>query len=54
MGDGNWTNEVNVTCDQNDTIKTANVTVHVYNVDLRINKTANVTDVPENGLINFT
>ena len=54
MGDGNWTNEVNVTCDQNDTIKTANVTVHVYNVDLRIDKTANVTDVPVNGLINFT
>ena len=45
---------VNVTCDQNKTIKSANATVHVYNVDLRINKTANVTSVPVNGLINFT
>ncbi|WP_405279127.1 hypothetical protein [Methanobrevibacter sp.] len=51
---GNWTNRVNVTCDQNKTIKSANATVHVYNVDLRINKTANVTSVPVNGLINFT
>ena len=51
---GNWTNRVNVTCDQNKTIKSANATVHVYNVDLRINKTADVTSVPVNGLINFT
>ncbi|WP_295113878.1 CARDB domain-containing protein [uncultured Methanobrevibacter sp.] len=51
---GDWINKVNVTCDQNDTIKSANVTVHVYNVDLRINKTANATYVPVNGLINFT
>ena len=51
---GNLTNKVNVTCDQNNTVKSANATIHVYTVDLRINKTANVSDVPVNGLINFT
>ena len=52
---GNYTNCVNVTCDQNKTIKSANVTVEVLETDLRINKTVNVTEpIYINDLVNFT
>ena len=52
---GNYTNCVNVTCDQNKTIKSANVTVEVLETNLRINKTANVTQPIYIGdYVNFT
>ena len=52
---GNYTNCVNVSCDQNKTIKSANVTVEVLRTDIRINKTANVTGpIYINDLVNFT
>ena len=47
-------NRVTVKCDQNETVKSANASVHVYNTDLKINKTANVSNVSVNDLINFT
>ena len=51
---GNYTNTVNVTCKENQTVKSANSTVFVYDPDLKITKTANISDVPINGLLNFT
>ena len=36
---GTYLNRVNVYCQENDTVKSANVTVQVLNSDLRINKT---------------
>ena len=47
-------NYVNVTCDQNDTVKSANASVYVYETDMKINKTANVSDVYVGDLVNFT
>ena len=49
-----YMNRVTVKCDQNETVKSANASVHVYNTDLKINKTANVSNVSVNDLINFT
>ena len=49
-----YMNRVTVKCDQNETVKSANASVHVYNTDLKINKAANVTNVSVNDLINFT
>ena len=51
---GTYTNRVNVTCSENDTVKSANASVHVYNTDLKINKTASVDSVAVNDLVNFT
>ena len=51
---GTFVNSVEVTCDQNDTVKTSNVSVSSYETDLKINKIANATDVVVNGLVNFT
>ena len=51
---GSFTNHVNVTCAENDTVKSANATVDVYVVDLKIHKNANVTEAHINGLVNFT
>ena len=51
---GSFTNRVNVTCDENDTVKSANATVDVYVVDLKIHKNANVSQAHINGLVNFT
>ena len=51
---GNYTNTVNVTCKENNTIKHANSTVFVYDPDLKINKSANVTGIEFEGLVNFT
>ena len=51
---GTLTNYVNVSCDENDTVKSANASVHVYNTDLKIDKTANVSDVKVGDLVNFT
>ena len=51
---GTFVNSVEVTCDQNDTVKTSNVSVSSYETDLKINKFANATDVAVNGLVNFT
>ncbi|MEE0939953.1 CARDB domain-containing protein, partial [Methanobrevibacter sp.] len=51
---GTFVNSVEVTCDQNDTVKTSNVSVSSYETDLKINKIANATDVAVNGLVNFT
>ena len=51
---GTYTNRVIVTCDENNTVKSANASVHVYNTDLKINKTAAQTNVSVNGLVNFT
>ena len=43
-----------VTCDQNNTVKSANASVYVYETDMKINKTANVSDVYVGDLVNFT
>ena len=51
---GNYTNTVNVTCKENNTIKHANSTVFVFDPDLKINKSANVTGIEFEGLVNFT
>ncbi len=51
---GTFMNRVEVTCNQNDTVKTSNVSVSSYETDLKINKIANATDVAVNGLVNFT
>ena len=51
---GTYMNRVTVKCDQNDTIKSANASVYVYSTDLKINKTATVTNVSVNDVINFT
>ena len=51
---GSFTNHVNVTCAENDTVKSANATVNVYVVDLKIHKNANVSQAHINGLVNFT
>ncbi|MDO5859145.1 right-handed parallel beta-helix repeat-containing protein [Methanobrevibacter sp.] len=51
---GEFTNYVHVKCDQNETVKSADVTVEVLETDIRINKTANVTTVYIGDLVNFT
>ena len=51
---GDYMNCVNVSCDENGTVKSANASVHVFETDMKINKTANVTSVDVNGLVNFT
>ena len=51
---GTYMNYVNVTCDQNNTVKSANASVYVYETDMKINKTANVSDVYVGDLVNFT
>ena len=51
---GTFMNSVEVICDQNDTVKTSNVSVSSYETDLKINKIANATEVAVNGLVNFT
>ena len=51
---GNYMNRVNVSCDQNDTVKSANASVHVYNTDIKINKTTVNSEVNVGDLINFT
>ena len=51
---GTYMNCVNVSCDENATVKSANASVHVYSTDLKIIKTANATDVSVNDLVNFT
>ena len=51
---GSFTNYVNATCAENDTVKSSNATVNVYVTDIKIEKTANVTDVMVNDLVNFT
>ena len=51
---GTFMNRVEVTCNQNDTVKTSNVSVSSYETDLKINKIANATDVAVNGLVNFS
>ena len=51
---GTYTNSVTVTCGENDTVKSANASVYVYNTDLKINKTATQTDVSVGELVNFT
>ena len=51
---GSFTNRVNVTCAENDTVKSANATVDVYVVDLKIHKNANVSQAHINDLVNFT
>ena len=51
---GDFDNKVNVSCAENETIKSDNFTVHVYETDLKINKTSNMDSVPVNGLVNFT
>ena len=45
---GSFTNYVNATCAENDTVKSSNATVNVYVTDIKIEKTANVTE----GLVN--
>ena len=52
--DGNWTNKVNVSCDENATVKSDNASVEVVKIDLIINKTSNITVAGVNSLINFT
>uniref|UniRef100_UPI0025D77702 DUF7507 domain-containing protein n=1 Tax=uncultured Methanobrevibacter sp. TaxID=253161 RepID=UPI0025D77702 len=51
---GSFTNHVNVTCAENDTVKSANATVNVYIIDLKIHKNANVSEAKINDLVNFT
>ncbi|WP_296881330.1 DUF11 domain-containing protein, partial [uncultured Methanobrevibacter sp.] len=51
---GTHMNVVNVSCAENDTVVSANDSVHVYNTDLKINKTAAVTNVSVNDIVNFT
>ena len=54
VANGKYMNTVNVSCTENDAAVSANATVNVYTPDLKINKTANVTSVDVNGLVNFT
>lgn len=51
---GSFTNVVSVYCAENDTVVSDNVTVNVYEPDLKIAKTANATSVLVNDLVNFT
>ncbi len=51
---GSFTNYVNATCAENDTVKSSNATVNVYVTDIKIEKTANVTEGLVNDLVNFT
>ena len=52
--EGTYVNKVNVTCDENSTVKSANATVHVYVTDLKINKTVDRAEVLKNETVNFT
>ena len=45
---------MNATCAENDTVKSSNATVNVYVTDIKIEKTANVTEGLVNDLVNFT
>ena len=51
---GNWTNVVNVTCHENNTIVSDNATVEVVPVILNVTKAVNVTVVGNNTFVNFT
>ena len=51
---GNWTNNVTVNCNENKTLVKDNETVNVTDVILTIVKTANVTDMINGTLVNFT
>ena len=51
---GNWTNVVDVNSAENVTVVDSNVTVDVRPVNLTVVKTANVTVVGNNTLVNFT
>ncbi|MBR1610359.1 MAG: DUF11 domain-containing protein, partial [Methanobrevibacter sp.] len=51
---GEWNNIVNASCDENSTILGNNATVSVVPVNLTVNKTANVTVIGNNTLVNFT
>ena len=51
---GTYVNIVDVSCAENTTVKSANASVHVYNTDLKINKTTETNNVTVNDLVNFT
>ena len=51
---GTFTNVVTAYCSENTTRVSDNATINVYIVDLKINKTANVTEAKINDLVNFT
>ena len=51
---GNWTNIVNVDCDQNRTVKSDNASVEVVNINLTVVKTADEIIVANNSLVNYT
>ena len=51
---GNWTNVVEVNSTENVTVVDSNVTIDVRPVNLTVVKTANVTVVGNNTLVNFT
>ena len=52
---GNYTNNVEIACEQNSTVKSASATVRVFETDIKITKTANVSSVYlDDGLFNFT
>jgi uncharacterized repeat protein (TIGR01451 family) len=51
---GTHVNVVDVSCAENTTVKSANASVHVYNTDLKINKTTETNNVSVNDLVNFT
>jgi uncharacterized repeat protein (TIGR01451 family) len=50
----NWTNRVNVSCSENDTVVNASALVEVLPVKLAVDKIANLPVVGNNTLVNFT
>ena len=51
MTEGNWTNIVNVNCDENLTVKSDNASVEVVSINLTVVKTADKTIVANNSLV---
>ena len=51
---GEFVNSVSVYCFENSTVLEDSAVVNVYKTDIKINKTANVTSVLVNDLVNFT
>ena len=54
IAEGNWTNIASANCAENATAVEGNVTVPVFNPDLKIKKTANVTATIVGNRVNFT
>ena len=54
IANGTLTNTVNVTCNENKTLKNSSASINAIPVILTVNKTANVTLVANNTLVKFT